>query len=158
MKHALKPKLPSSSMQLNITLPGAVLKARNLGNSKKSGVHPTKQQPYHIVSSSKQKDMANNRQSCQPTATSCKNRSPTPHPCNRSKADTKEPCQPTCTSCRARSSTPHPHEYGNTCVRTFSQSANKPLQKDNHSFHIDTIQLHQNSPHSTEKSSLHTEN
>ena len=36
MKHTLlKPKLPSSSMQLNVALPGALLKARNLGNRSK---------------------------------------------------------------------------------------------------------------------------
>ena len=99
---------------------------------------PQNKQPYHIVSSSKQKDMAINRQSCQPVATSCKNRSPTLHPCIRSKADTREPCQPTSTSCRARSPTPHPHEHDNTCVRMFSESIHKPLHKDN-SLHIDTI-------------------
>ena len=93
MKHApLKLKLPSSSMQLIVTLPGALLKARNLGK-----------QPCQSVSISKQKDMVINRQSCQPVATSCKNRSPTPHPHTRSKADTRQPCQPTSTSYRARS-------------------------------------------------------
>ena len=118
----------------------------------KKGIHiPNNKQPCHSVSISKQKDMAINRQSCQPVATSCKNRSPTPHPHTRSKADTREPHQPTLTSYRARS-----HSKAN--VRTFSQSITIPLKKDNHSFHINTIQLHQGSPHSTESQSINTEN
>ena len=39
----------------------------------------------------------------------------------------------------------------------FLQSV-KPLQKDNHSFHINTIQLHQGSSHSTESQSINTTN
>ena len=112
---------------------------------------PNNKQPCHSVSISKQKDMAINRQSCQPVAFSCKNRSPTPHPHTRSKADAREPCQPTSTSYRARSPT-------NANVRTFSQSITIPILKDNHSFHIDTIQLYQDSPHSTENQSINTEN
>ena len=95
--------------------------------------------------------MAINRQSHQPVATSCKERSPTPHPHSRSKADTREPSQPTSTSYRARSPS-------NADVRTFSQSITIPPKKDNHSFHINTIQLQQGSPHSTENQSINTEN
>ena len=101
--------------------------------------------------------MATNRQSCQPVATSCKDRSPTPHPHSRSKADTREPHQPTSTSYRARSPTPHLWEHSNANARTFLQSITIPLQKDNHSFHLNTIQLHQGSPHSTENQSINTE-
>ena len=95
------------------------------------------------VSSYKQKDTATNRQSCQPIATSCRDRSPTPHPCSRSKADTREPWQPTSNNYRARSPTP-PWGHSHATARTFLQSI-IPLQKDNYSFHIDTIQLHQGS-------------
>ena len=101
MKHAtLKPKLLSSSMQLNVALPGALPKARNPKKQVKKVIHIPR------VSISKQKDMAINRQSCQPVGTSCRDRSPTPH--TRSKADTRESCQPTSTSYRARSPTPPP--------------------------------------------------
>ena len=62
--------------------------------------------------------------------------------------------QPTSTSCRTRSPTPHSHEHGNTCDRTFSKSINKSQQKDNNSFQIDTIQIHHNSPYNIENSSL----
>ena len=119
---------------------------------------PDNRQPCHIVCISKQKDTAINRHSCQTVATSCKDRSPTPHLCSRSKADTREPHQPTSTSYRARSPTPHLWEHSNANARTSSQSITIPLQKDNHSFHISTIQLHQGSPHSTENQSIITEN
>ena len=110
------------------------------------------------VSISKQKDTATNRQSCQPIATSCKDRSPTPHPHSRIKANTMEPHQPTSTSYRARSPTPHLWEHSNADARTFLQSVTIPPQKDNHSFHINTIQLHLGSSHNTESQSINTEN
>ena len=91
------------------------------------------------VSISKQKDMAINRQSCQPVATSCRDRSPTPHPRTRSKADTREPHQPTSTSYRARSPTLPLWGCSNANVRTFLQSTTIPLQRDNHSLHMDVI-------------------
>ena len=123
------------------------------------GKKPKKQanKVIHIpgVSIYKHKDTATNRQSHQPVATSCKDRSPTPHPCSRSKADTREPMQPTSNSYRARSPTP-PWGHSNADARTFLQSITIPLQKDNHSFHIDTIQLHQSSSCSTESQSLNT--
>ena len=126
------------------------------------GKKPKKQvkKVIHIpgVSISKQKDMAFNRQSRQPVATSCKNRSPTPHPHSRSKADTRVPCQPTSTSFRARSPTPHLRGHSNADARTSSQSITIPLQRDNHSFHIDTIQLHHGSLPSTESQSINTGN
>ena len=90
-------------------------------------------QPHHTVNSSKKKDTADNQQSCQPIATSCKDRSPTPHPhqhentacggMNRGRENTRQSHQPTGTSCRNRSPTPHPHEHGNTCGRTFSKAS-----------------------------------
>ena len=104
------------------------------------------------------KQVAIDRQSCKPAASSCKNRSPTPHPHTRSRAETREPCQPTSTSSRARSPTPHPQVHSNVNARTFLQSITIPLHKDDHSFYISTIQLHQTSLHSTENSSLHIEN
>ena len=117
----------------------------------KKVIHIPNKQLCQSVSITKQKDMAINRQSQQPVATSCKERSPTPHPHSRSKADIREPCQPTSTSYRARSP-------NNADVRTFSQSITIPPQKDNHSFHINTIQLQQGSPHSTENQSINPEN
>ena len=135
---------------------------RRFARSPTRGKKPKKQvkKVIHIpgVSISKQKDMAFNRQSCQPIATSCKDRSPTPHPHIRSKADTRELHQPTPNSYRARSPTPPPWGCSNANVRTFSQSITMPLQKDNHSFHINTIQLHHGSPHSTESQSINTKN
>ena len=126
------------------------------------GKKPKKQvkKVIHIpgVSISKLKDTAINRQSCQPVGTSCKDRSPTPHPCTRSKSDTREPHQPTSTSYSARSPTPPPQGHSNANIRTSLQSITIPLQRDNHSFHIDTIQLHHGSPHSTENQSINTEN
>ena len=126
------------------------------------GKKPKKQvkKVIHIpgVSISKQKGTATNRQSHQPVATSCKDRSPTPHPCSRSKADTREPHQPTSNSYKARSPIPSPQRHSNANARTFSQSITIPLQWDNHSFHINTIQLHQDSPHSTESQPLLTKN
>ena len=134
----------------------------HFARSPNRGKKPKKQvkKLIHIpgVSISKQKDMAINRQSCQPVATSCKDRSPTPHPHSRSKADTREPCQPTSTSYRARSPTPPPQGCSNANVRTFLQSITIPLQRNNNSFHINRIQLHQGSPHSTENQSINTEN
>ena len=56
-------------------------------------------------SCSKQKATATNRQSHQPTPTSCRDRSLTPHPFGRGKADTREERQPTSNSHRARSPT-----------------------------------------------------
>ena len=92
--------------------------ARNSTKGKKSKKQikkvvyiPQNKQPWHTVSSSKQKDTANNRQSHQPVATSCKDRSPTPPP----------------------------HEHGSTCYRIFSQNIYTAQQKDNNSFQIDTI-------------------
>ena len=122
--------------------------------AKKMVQNPHKKQPCHTVNGSKQKNTVNNRQSSQPVATSCKDRSPTPHPHNRGKADTKQSHQPTSTSCRTRNPAPQPCEHGNTFDRTFSESIYTSLQKDNNSFQIGTMQLHQNSPHSTENSSL----
>ena len=108
--------------------------------------NPHNKQPYHTVNSSKQKDTVNNRQSHQLVAASCKD--------NRGKAGTRQSCQPKSTSCRTRSPTPHPCQHGNTCDRTFSKRFNKSQQKNNNSFQIDTVQIHHNSPHSTENSSL----
>ena len=126
------------------------------------GKKPKKQAKkiIHIpgVSISKQKDTATNRQSHQPVATSCRDRSPTPHPCSRGKADTREPCWPTSNAYRAMGPTPPPQGHSHANARTFSQSITIPLQKDNHSFHIDIIQLHQGSPHSTEIQSVNTKN
>ena len=158
-KHALlKPKLPSSSMQLDVTLPGPDRNPTRGKKSKKQAKkmvqNPHKKQPCHTVNGSKQNNTVNNRQSSQPVATSCKDRSPTPHPHNRGKADTKQSHQPTSTSCRTRNPAPQPCEHGNTFDRTFSESIYTSLQKDNNSFQIGTMQLHQNSPHSTENSSL----
>ena len=117
----------------------------------KKVIHIPNKQLCQNVSISEQKDMAINRQLHKPVATSCKDRSPTPLPCSRSQADTREPHWPTSASYRARSPS-------NTDVRTFSQSITIPLQKDNHTFHINTIQLHQGSPHITKNKSKNTEN
>ena len=80
--------------------------ARSPTRGKKSKKQTNKVIHIPGESFSKQKDTATNRQSCQPTATSCKDRSPTPHPFNRGKADTREEHQPTSNSHRARSPTP----------------------------------------------------
>ena len=90
-------------MQVNITLPAllrTIQEAGNLNNSLKMLHNPNNRQPHHTVNSSKKKDTADNWQSCQPIATSCKDRSPTPHPCgcdntahnhmNRGKENTKK--------------------------------------------------------------------
>ena len=106
---------------------------------------------------SKQKTTATNRQSRQPAPTSCRDRSLTPHPFGRGKADTREEWQPTSNSHRARSPTPPwrhrsptpPHRRRNANTRTF-------LQRIDHSLHIDTIQLNHSSPHSTVSHSLNT--
>ena len=131
--------------------------ARSPTRGKKSKKQANKVIHIPGVSIYKQKDTATNRQSHQPTASSCKDRSPTPHPRSRSKADTREECQPTSNSHRARSPT-SPWRRSNANARTFSQSVTipRPLQKDNHSFHIDTIQLHHSSSHSTENQSINT--
>ena len=80
--------------------------ARSPTRGKKSKKQANKVIHIPGVSVYKQKDTATNRQSCQPVATSCKDRSPTPHPHSRSKADTREPRQHAPTSYRARSPTP----------------------------------------------------
>ena len=131
--------------------------ARSPTRGKKS-----KKQTYKVIhipgeSCSKQKATATNRQSCQPAPTSCRDRSLTPHPFGRGKADTREERQPTSNSHRARSPTPPrrcrsptpPRRCRNANTRTFSQSIN-------HSFHIDTIQLHHSSSHSNVSHSLNT--
>ena len=122
--------------------------ARSPTRGKKSKKQTNKVIHIPGESFSKQKDTATNRKSCQPAPTSCRDRSPTPHPFSRGKADTREECQPTSNSHRARSPTP-PWRRRNANTWTFSQSIN-------HSFHIDTIQLHHSSPHSTESHSLKT--
>ena len=123
--------------------------ARSPTRGKKS-----KKQAYKVIhipgeSCSKQKATATNRQSCQPAPTSCRDRSLTPHPFGRGKADTREERQPTSNSHRARSPTP-PRRCRNANTRTSSQS--------NHSFYIDTIQLHHNSTHSTVSQPANTNN
>ena len=152
MKHvALQPKSPSSITAAKCHF------ARSPTRGKKSRKQANKVIHIPGVSVYKQKDTATNRQSCQPVATSCKDRSPTPHPCSRSKADTMEPHQPTSNSYRARSPTP-PQGHSNANARTFSQSVTIPrlLQKDNYSFHIDTLQLHHSTSHNTEDKSINT--
>ena len=165
MKHAiLTPKSPNLLMKLNIALPsllGTLQEARNLNNSPKNGAS-SKQQAALTHCKQQQTEGHSKQQAIMP-ATSCKDRSPTPHPCRsdntahssmeRGREDTRQSGQPTARSCRNRSPTPHPCEHGNTCVRTSSKSTNKSLWMDN-SFQIDTILVHQNSPQSTEHSSL----
>ena len=122
--------------------------------------NPNNRQPHHTVNSSNKMGTTDNRQSCQPIAINCKDRSPTSHPhrcentahssINRGREDTRQSCQPTAISCRNMNPTPHPHEHGNTCGRTLPKSINKSLQMDINSFQIDTIQVHKNSPYSTE--------
>ena len=134
--------------------------ARSPTRGKKS-----KKQAYKVIhipgeSCSKQKATATNRQSRQPAPTSCRDRSLTPHPFGRGKADTREERQPTSNSHRARSPTPPrrrrcrsptpPQRCRNANTRTFLQS--------NHSFYIDTIQLHHNSTHSTVSQPANTNN
>ena len=132
--------------------------ARSPTRGKKSKKQAKKVIHIPSESISKQKDTATNRQSCQPAAASCKHRSPTPHPCSRSKADTREPHQHTSTGYRARSPTPPPQGHSHASARTFLQSITIPLQKEKHSFHIDTIQLHHSSSCSTESQSINTTN
>ena len=134
--------------------------ARSPTRGKKS-----KKQAYKVIhipgeSCSKQKATATNRQSRQPAPTSCRDRSLTPHPFGRGKADTREERQPTSNSHRARSPTPPwrrrrrsptpPRKCRNANTRTSSQS--------NHSFYIDTLQLHHNSTHSTVSQPANTNN
>ena len=122
--------------------------ARSPTRGKKSKKQTNKVIHIPGESFSKQKTTATNRQSCQPAPTSCRDRSLTPHPFGRGKADTREERQPTSNSHRATSPTP-PWRRRNANTRTF-------LQNIDHSFHIDTIQLHHSSPHSTVSHSLNT--
>ena len=116
--------------------------ARSPTRGKKSKKQASKLIHIPGVSSYKQKDTVTNRQSCQPAPTSCRDRSLTPHPFGRGKADTREEWQLTSNSHRAMSPTPHqrrrsptpPRRCRNANTRTFSQSIDP-------SFHIDTIPL-----------------
>ena len=139
---ALKPKSLRSSLQPNVALQGALPEARSSKKQTNKVIHIPGE------SFSKQKATATNRKSCQPAPTSCRDRSLIPHPFGRGKADTREEQQPTSNSHRARSPTP-PQRCRNANTRTF-------LQSIDHSFHIDTIQLHHSSPHSTVSHSLNT--
>ena len=123
--------------------------ARSPTRGKKSKKQASKVIHIPGVSSYKQKDTVTNRQSRQLAATSCRDRSPTPHPYSRSKAETREPCEPTPDTYRARSPTP-PWGCTKANTRSFLQS--------NHAFYIDIIQLHHNTTHNTVNQPVHTDN
>ena len=122
--------------------------ARSPTRGKKSKKQASKVIHIPGESFSRQQHSATNRSSRQPAPTSCRDRSPTPHPFSRDKADTRDKQQPASKGHRARSPTP-PWRHRNANTRTFSQSTQ-------HSFHIDTIQLNHSLPHSTESHSLNT--
>ena len=115
--------------------------ARSPTRGKKSKKQASKVIHIPGESFSKQQDITTNRQSRQPTASSCKDRSPTLHPLSRSIADTREECQPTSNSHRARSNShrarsPTPlRRCSNANARTFSQSVTIP--RPIHSFSLD---------------------
>ena len=130
--------------------------------SRKMVHNPDNSQPCHTVHSSMKKGKANNRQPHQSIATSCRDRSPTPHPhehentahssMNRCRENTMQSHQPKPLAAGIGAH-PHPHEHCNICVRTLSKSTNKSLQMDVKSSQVDAIQTHQSSPYSAENSS-----